>query len=250
MKALKAFLLCSLFFLASFTSPKLHAKTYNFVTAEFPKISQTNQQGSLEGLGIEVTQEIFKRLDKKVTIQIVPLKRALFLLKNKEVDGMIGPYLSEERADYLLYNKVVLYNDDIQLYKLKQNKFSWDGNIESLKDQQIGVINGWDIGNDFNDQKDELKITYIKSVEQAFKMLKHQRVDLVICHKRASSPVLKELGLEDEITDIKPAISKKAGHFASAKDPSNEEFLQLFDETFQELIKDGTFDRLNKKWLN
>ena len=213
------------------------ARVYEFVGAHFPGILEPSVDGSVKGLGADITYKIAKALHIEVKITLYPLKRALLMMKRGEADVIIGPYKAADRMSYLDYTSFSFYEDPIVLYTRKDTKLNWAGNLEVLKGLKIGVIRGWSLGRDFNEMstRGELDVINLSAIDQLFPMLKRKRIDIAIAHPRESRAILSREEFNKEIISLKPALTTNEGYFGFSKSRDLEEFKKQFEAEYEKI---------------
>lgn len=99
------------------------------------------------GMYPALIREIFRRIDRPVSVEAMPWKRA-FLLADSGKVGIAGLVKTVERQRRFDFTDP-LYEDVLKIYVRQERTFSYTG-IDSLKDKKIGVLRGWSYGDAFD----------------------------------------------------------------------------------------------------
>ena len=85
-----------------------HAKTYTVGLVDWPPFAYVNKQ-SIQGISVEIVQEVAKRTGVKVKIAEFPWARLLVLLEEGKADGIAFVAKNKEREKYILYPEEPYY---------------------------------------------------------------------------------------------------------------------------------------------
>lgn len=242
---MKMYIFVVLFALSS--APSV-AKSYYFVGSHFPSILEHNEQGQVVGLGGDIAHEICRRLGHTLVIDIMPLKRALKMVEQGHADAIIGPYKSHLREQYMYYSALPFYEDPIVFYTKPDSEVTWVGNFASLRKDTIGVIRGWNYGDEFKRNASSLSLSEVASVRASFLQLMYDRVDVILTHPRAAKPVIDSLNIKDKVVMLSPIVTVNQGYFGFSKSRELDEFINAFNAEFQKMLINGDIVRLNKKY--
>lgn len=221
---------------------------YVFVASSFLGIVE-QADGKPYGLGVELLEQISQDLDITTSIQIVPWKRALLMAKNGSADGIIGAYHSPQRAEYLAYTTVPIYQDDMLFFSRKNLDFNWQGNFHVLDKYVFGLIRGGAYGQKFDGISAKLNIIELGSAEQQFKMLEKGRVDMIVNNSRTSPSLIRRLKLSDQIIAHFPPIESRKGYFTIAKKSKLIERLAQFNQLMLDYERQGHLQELTAQYL-
>lgn len=234
--------------LALLISKPVAAETYYFVGANFPSISEQSDKGHIEGLGVDIAERIVHRLGHQIKIQLLPFKRALYMIETGTADAIIGPYKSKQREKYITYSQLAFYEDALVFYLKKDNHFQWDGQFSSLVGKDIGLTRGWSYGTQFDQFKGQLNTFEVNSVTANFKKLLLGRIELFACHPRAASKVINQLDIAEQIKMASPPIMINRGYFGFSKKRNLDGFINQFNSEFKKMIANNEMLQLNKQY--
>jgi polar amino acid transport system substrate-binding protein len=150
----------------------------------------------IEGIGVNVTREVFKSFGADIdpknvgSWDVVQEK-----LKTGEVDAAVGIYMTEARKNYLYYS-ISYARDPVVLFLKSGHVFDYTG-----KDSLVGKKGAATIGDSYGQEMDDyiikanLNVVRVDTPTQAFNMLKEEKVDYFIYSQSAGRKVINESGL-------------------------------------------------------
>jgi len=90
------------------------------------------ENGQVSGFDVDIAKAVFDRLGVSYTIQLVPVARALSMLKNGQADAGLHFSYSDERTDFLEWPKTAVWNADFVFMTTKATKARYQ--IKTLAD--------------------------------------------------------------------------------------------------------------------
>lgn len=235
-------------FLLLVLSMSCYAKPLLFVGTEFHSILETSKSGEIVGIGADIVYLMEQRLGHDIEILVVPFKRALQMVKDGTADGLIGPYKSQEREQYMQYTQQHIYEDPVYFYGKVDSQIEWHGDYSLFKNKIIAIVLGWFYGAEFESHRDSLYLSEVTNLDASFKLLMANRVDLTIAHPRAVNWLLEQQGIQNEIKALQPAIALNKGYFAFSKKLVNKKFIAQFDSQLTAMAKSGELTKLVQKY--
>lgn len=125
---------------------KAATKVHLAVTERCPYIcAQTaaNQGAANQGVLIDIVESIFNKTDIQVEIQYFPMNRAMRMLDNNNIDGVIG--ILQRQAPALVYPEKSIGQVQYLMYRSAKSDWLYTG-LNSLKGQILGVEVGKSYG--------------------------------------------------------------------------------------------------------
>jgi polar amino acid transport system substrate-binding protein len=117
-----------------------------------------------------------------------------------------------------------------------------------LSGQRIGVVRAWVYGARFERVRGQLELITVEGVENGLKMLSLGRLDLLASNQRNTRPVIKALGLSDEINQLDTLIDLQDGYFAFPRQRRHRSLREEFDRSFRQMIERGQLAQLAAEW--
>lgn len=126
------------------------SKTIRLVAFDYPPFYQM-RGNALEGIAVDLGQQLFDRLGIRPEFSGFPLKRALDMLRNGEADAIIILIKTPEREEFLHFTEPVLTVRGLiwAAANRKKEAVHFD-KLEDLKKYRIGVTRGYSYGPEFD----------------------------------------------------------------------------------------------------
>ncbi|HAS90579.1 MAG TPA: ABC transporter substrate-binding protein [Desulfovibrio sp.] len=203
----------------------------NFATDSFPPYYY-EEDGTPKGIQYELAKTVFNKMDTQIKIKFLPWKRAILIAETGKVDGIFGVIKTKERQKWLIYPEEPLMLVTVTIFKRADDPFTYTG-VSSLKGKTVGIIKGYSYGEAF-DNSTLFKKEEVKSIDQNFRKMLVDRVDLVAGYSVVGKHILKSMNLEDRIVSSQQAIhvtpiyvtfTRKPGHLRIS-----EEFSRILKE--------------------
>lgn len=210
------------------------------------------ENGNLTGLSIDILTELARRGDFRITYEVYPWARVLFLTENGKVDGAFSAYRTKERERTFIYTGVVHY-DELRIAVKKGHEFPFTG-IESLHGRCIGKGRGVFVSEEFNravdmgdisvQETDDMRMTNIKKLHEG-------RLDGVIGSPVAMLDYANKLGYDDirllpgELKDAIPAylvLSRKSAL------ENKKQWQEKLTRLLEEMHADGTITAIYERY--
>ncbi|OUR70533.1 ABC transporter substrate-binding protein [Marinomonas sp. 42_23_T18] len=214
------------------------------------------ESNQLLGTNRLIINEISQRLGKSIELKHTgPWSRAQREVKSGRIDLMAGVFYTRERSQYLDY---------IEPAFLQTQSVVWTNNVPSFdyqnEDSLKGKLGVTVINNSFGQRFDQfakknLELTYVASVEQAFRMLLGHRVDYVVYEEAPGEAYIQEIWNFFPFQVQQPAVSREHLYLAfSRNSPCNTKGLREdLAGIMKGLSDEGFFNEINQKgraqWL-
>ena len=215
---------------------KLHMAT----NAAFPPYEMTADDGSFEGIDIEVATAIAETLGLELVVDDMDFDAALIAAQNGKSDMvMAGVTVTDERLAVMDFSDS--YATGVQVVIVKEDS---DITLDNLGDQQIGTQRGT-TGNIYctSDYGDEHVVAYDNGIT-AVQALQNGQVDCVVIDSApAQALVAANPGLT--ILDTEYVTENYAIGF-----PKNSDLLPAVNEALAQLIADGTVQAIVDKYIS
>ena len=153
--------------------------------------------GERTGLYVEIFEEIAERLGWEVHYREAPFRRVLRMVQQGEVDVMLGPLETEERAELMEFVAPAFPPERRLFFYL--NKEHRIERYADLYGRAIGVLEGASYFPRFDDDEDLLKEPAPR-YENLMLMLQKGRVDVVIAPELVGLYAVEKLGLDIEVS--------------------------------------------------
>jgi polar amino acid transport system substrate-binding protein len=224
------------------------ARGLRVIAEGFPTIAEVDVNGTLRGVGVDVLRAIAVKLKMPITISVVPWGRSLDQMQHGEADILIGPYPTPDRALYMDFSTQAIYRAKVALFALPGKQVDWNGDFSKLDGLRIGTTLAWYYGAKFQAQQPTLTIDPAIHQPDSFRMLLHDRVDLVITTESAAKATIDQLGIASQVVELTPLVDILEGHIGFSKAPDMRPVRLAFDKALDDLVADGSVARINQKY--
>lgn len=197
--------------------------------------------GKLAGFDVEIGEALAKKMNMKPTPITNPWETLIQGLQSKKYDAILGSMaITEERLKAVSFSNPY-YRSYAQIFVAKKNTSI--SSPEDLKGKKIGVVKA----STFKDlvAKHTDQITEYDSDITALMDLEPGRIDAVITDQMVGLRMIKE-GKSNIKEAGKPLNLDEMG-IAIRKD--NKEMVEKVNKALDEIIKDGTYEKISKKWF-
>lgn len=223
-------------------------------TVSKESIDPGSDSASLEGYSWDVLRAAYHAAGTSIELNVVPWARAVKMLENSQTQILFPATKTAQReaAGYIFADEPI-HTIDMTLYVGESSEFSWDGDLdtlaESLDGLSVAVRNGFSYGTWWDENSDQIgaRIEPAKSHENNFRKLAAGRVDIVLAYGLVADLFLKENDMAD--TFKKVGVIDQASEYATAHVSSGStEAIELFNEGFAEISRNGELDRIRERW--
>tara|TARA_B100000315_G_C14503565_1_gene553468 strand:- start:494 stop:1273 length:780 start_codon:yes stop_codon:yes gene_type:complete len=203
------------------------------------------------GLSVEIVQELFKRLNIKMTLRDVPWKRALAQIEEGKADVVLNLAKTSEREAYMNFTIPVYKEPILFVYSTDRFKsFKWE-QWEDLKPYKIGVTRGYAYG-DLNEKITEYNLPthQVTADKQLVSMLSAGRIDIAPLLYVNGVTMINELPAHEKLKlrFAKKPIAENTYHFGISKKAFFAARISDVNQTIQEMKDDGTFKKILGKY--
>lgn len=212
------------------------------------------ENGELKGIDIEILREVEKIAGYTFDIKLVPWNRLLELTKQGRIDGSFSLFYNEERAKYSIFTKIPLHVSTFSLYTLKEKSEDFN-KMEDLKGKRIGVNSGFYISKNF---EDHAKSKYFileesENIDKNIKLLVNNRIDLFMSNEYVLKTYIEENNLESSLVKVKNGLLQEVSGaylvFSKNRQLEDKEIIiEKINKALEELRKNGTIERIEKKY--
>lgn len=235
------FFLLPFFLLSSLSSAKAD-ETLRLVFPEYPPYQYT-ENGKQKGFKLDILKEACRRAGYDLEVEFRPWARVLKMLETGQAD-FTNMYKTPEREKIYTFSKDVLLSITVRFFAHSDSNFTYNGNLRSLSDLRIGVINKISYGAEFDTAlKDGLfpNIQYANNHENLVALLARKRVDLIVGAGYVLDSVIETKELTDLIKPVKPALSEANAYNAFTKTRDMRQVANDLDAALRGMRQDGTF---------
>ena len=201
--------------------------------------------GERTGLYVEIFEEIAERLGWEVHYREAPFRRVLRMVQQGEVDVMLGPLETEERAELIEFVAPAFPPERRLFFYL--NKEHRIERYADLYGRAIGVLEGASYFPRFDDDEDLLKEPAPR-YENLMLMLQKGRVDVVIAPELVGLYTVEKLGLGVEVSPF--FVPGERSYIAVAKNSPVIQYADDIRAALKLIEMEGIHEDLVLKYLD
>ena len=209
------------------------------------------QDGKILGVGPEVITLIMQEIGIRVdVIYDGNWARCQRDIKEGHMDIFTAGYKTQQRKTYAVYTNVAL-KDDPQVVLVKKGREFEYNQWRDLIGKVGGHILGSSLGNDFDKFiKENIKMHYVSSRLQVFKMLEKERVDFEVVGLWPALIQMQRLGYHEKLTPLKKPVSSENMYMAISKKSPFLKYMTFINTRLKEMHENGTIDKIIKKHID
>ena len=197
------------------------------------------------GIAVEMTRDLFKRLDTPVEIVIYPYERCINQMKTGERDVLLMVKKTPEREQFMLFSDVAAEDPQLLYYATDKRKdFSWS-EFKDLSGYTVGVVRGFNYG-EFDKAADAagIKKEAVSDDTQNISKLLAGRVDFIILNRSTAKFYFDQH--KDQVGKFKAAskpISNAQFHFAVSKKGKAVDYVDRINRVLKAMRADKSWDK-------
>lgn len=239
-------LVISLFIVLLSVTPAV-SETLRLVTFDYYPTMYT-KGGRLRGCAVDIVKEAFRRMNRKITIEKVPMKRGQHMLRNGEADGMFTLYRTPERTEYAFYPESPVLTRQISFYVRSGSQINFEGDISGMLKYSVGTVIGYSYGKELDNyiKNDSFKrIDPAPGLENTVRKLVNGRFDIMPHTKLDMIHLLKKMKFGNRVRELTPSIAELPVYLVFTK---KKKYLaavaKKFSDTVEGMKKDGIYEKL------
>ncbi len=209
----------------------------------FPPYEYVDENGNYTGFNVDIMRAI--ALQSGVELQFYPMNwhEACEKLKLGEIDVIEGMKITKDRELYYDFSREYLENSQSIFVSTHNDKIDI---FQSLSGSKVAVQQG-DVVLPELRQLTGINIYLSKDQQHAMQRLLNLEVDAYIGNTLAGVFLMNQMGARSKIKMVGETLNPTK--YAIAVKKGDTETLQLLDNSLVEIKKNGTYDRIYRKWF-
>lgn len=203
-------------------------------------------ESETEGVFIELTQELAKRANIAIKINILPAKRSISDFAQGRADALF-PALANffpSPASFNRSEEIIYVKRDFAFSLKDQNQLF---SIQQLEGRKVSITRGYIYASHLIENKN-IQFFTANSDEFAARMLQAGRVDTFIAEEKSGLQALQNIGLISEVQYAKDQpISELDVFYATLAGTQGKALAQRLSQQLKLMKQDGTFERIMAK---
>lgn len=219
-------------------------------TIEYPPLFQSQEiPGKGYGVASDLTVAAFKAVNIKVTFDYIPMARSVISVVTKRHPANLGSinwFIKDQKQQHV--DVVNLFNINFMLF-YRKNRFpsgiSYE-HLSELQDFSIGNVRGSSTTPIVNNAN--LNLRWITALEQNFKMLNANRIDLAIGGETAGWALIKSLypNTVDNFAVVKKPVHRVPIGLVFHKEQKL--LSEQFNKGIDTILKNGTYFQILERY--
>lgn len=203
---------------------------------------------TIVGFDVTIVKDVLKSMGLNAHIKVFPWVRALKYAKEGKIDAIMSLYKTKEREKFIYFPKEYLSVDQNILITFHKNRYTFDGNLKTLKNRTVIVTRGNSYGENFDNAKYISKYS-VNSHSQVIGMVAKNRYPFGIVSKLPLIHLSKKLNLRDKIKILEPHVSQEALYIGFTKAKKYEKLTKEFSKALRLYKKSEKYKKLIKSYL-
>lgn len=208
-----------------------------------PPYEFIDENGIYKGFNVDIVNAL--SLELGIDIELFPMEwnKAIKALENKEVDAIQGMSKTEEREKKFLFTEPTVKNSQAIFVKKETNIVAGLDDLSGLK---VAIQEG-DINHELIKGIPNVTIIAKSNQKQAVECLLNGKADAYVGNRLTGLYYLQKL----RKTHLVKIVGETMGvvEYGPATYLGNEEVLNILEDGIKELKKNGTYDKIFKKWF-
>ncbi|TNC83081.1 MAG: hypothetical protein C9356_01140 [Oleiphilus sp.] len=207
------------------------------------------ENGKVTGTDVDISLAVLKQLGVEASIEMLPWKRALALVKQQEADAVLDASISPERQQFMYFPNEPVSIGTTVFFKRKSNSIT-SLDLDNASGLSVGAMLGYKYCEEL-DRSDLIKrASRVATLEQNFKKLLLNRVDLVVEVDAVGLYKIGEMGISNEISIVGNTHYCAGGNYlAFAKTPALKTLAGEFSTALEKFKKTAEYRQILSKYL-
>ncbi|WP_374434368.1 substrate-binding periplasmic protein [Inhella sp.] len=212
--------------------------------------SARGADGELQGIDIEINQELMRRLGCRLEFKEMPFGRGLRELEAGSLDMMGSAFRRPERERFAWFSAPVLQarkrlfvrRADLPGFRARNLREWLQGGVT------LGVLPGVVYGPEFSElQRDPALQPHIHTVvnrRSLWLMLDRERIDGMLVDELTAGYELRRLALDQRLAPAPLVVESEPSYTAFSKRSTPPEFVARYNEALAAMARDGSLARI------
>ncbi|MFJ7512633.1 transporter substrate-binding domain-containing protein [Peribacillus simplex] len=209
----------------------------------FPPFEYLSDSGVYTGFNVDIMNAISIETGIRFEYYPMPWNEAVQAMRTGRVDAIQGMKYNQEREESYDFS-APYFTSSQGIFVLKGNMYI--RKIEDLKGRKVAVQKG-DVASRLLSKVDRLELVETNNQQEAVQSLIDGKVDAFIGNRITGQYFLQKNEQQSLIKIVGESL--ETTNYAVAVMPKNKELLTLFNQGISQIKKDGTYDKIEKKWF-
>jgi len=208
-----------------------------------------NNNERASGIGVDLANELFKRMNIKPSVTIYPMSRLLYNMKTGQTDGALFLLKTSERCKYLTYSTPIMTIPG-QLWSAAGRQ-GGAIELEDIGECRVGVTQGYSYGEKFDSQLKKLNTASAYSDYANYKLLLAGKIDVFPGNEIVAKSLFKAHSeLDKKFIHGKSSFINWEFHMVVSKKSPLIKLLPEVNKHIADLRNEGVIDDIVSKYTN
>lgn len=213
------------------------------MTGQYPPYNFINDEGNVDGFDIDIATAIGEKLGVEAKAITTEWDGIIGGLNGNRFDIIIGSMaVTEERLKEVNFTRPYNY-EDAQFFAMKGSGLE---SIKDLKDGKVGVVTGTTFDLALKEYDNISEVLQFSSDVDNFMAAKQGRSDGLVTASLVGARAPEKYGVDIEPVGDPLYVEK----VAMAIRKEDKEFLDAVNKALNEMIEDGTYEEISRKWFD
>jgi polar amino acid transport system substrate-binding protein len=208
-----------------------------------------------KGINVDIVREALSRLGYGIDdyeLVVYPWSRVLELVRKGDLDLVVDIILSEDRKKNFSFSREPIGVIDYRLISKSNSISSIELNQISELGDTVGLVREYKYSEEILRIIDEqnIEIVYVDESKELLNGLINDRYSFILEDIDTVNFYLKELKYDNEVFYFEKASYPSKAYIASSINKDYGDLISQIDEQISIIKKDGTYDRIRKKYLD
>ena len=209
----------------------------------FPPYEYVDGNGVYKGFNVDIMRAIALETGIDIDIRPMPWFQAVLALKEDRIDAIQGMKYSPSREHFFSFSNPYLVSSQA-IFVQSDNKYII--HLEDLEGKKV-VIQQNDIAIDALQNFTDIELIQTENQEMAIRKLVLGEVHAFVGNRQTGLYIVQKNGYRDVIKIVGEEIFPN--NYGVAVKVGNEHLLETFNEGLEIIKKNGTYDKIYKKWF-
>jgi len=209
-------------------------------------------EGHDRGISKDIVTELFKRLDLKYELTVLPRARIVSMIEEGSIQISVSSIRTPEREKYAWF--VPYFAERNMVLVRKTASITSEAELLDSRNIKVGIVRGYYYGEHYMELIEKLRekrmIVETKDIDELFSLLKDDWIQVTFNNPSSYLYYLNDKGIEDvEVFDFDPAGEPLVRGLMLSKKCFSEEYVRAFEKAITEMNEDGTLYEIFSKYL-
>lgn len=222
------------------------AQAVNWVAGDLPPFAW-HEGDQAEGYAVDLLRALSERMKRPMSLQFYPWARAVHMTQNGQGLGVFPLARTPDREGRFQW-LIPLQRVDYRLFSLsRQAAASPAPGLDALRRAPVGVLRGSPIRAHLQEQRFE-RIVEGKDYQELLRLLRLGVISAIYAGAPMLNAAIDKAGLTREQFEVGQSFGNAELYMACSLNVSEAE-LRLWRQAYQQLLDEGTVERLQQRWL-